>query len=505
MKKALLLALTAVFVVAFTASAFAAFPTVIDTDGGSRWSYQDASDSTAKREGGYLIFNDGSKYASSGASYTIGGSIFDQALYFATKGPHGGYDTTTNKCKACHAVHRAEGTYYLLRADSQDDACNYCHIGASAKSNEVVYTGTGDPSVNIYTRNGHTIGAGSRIPDSSIDMTATTVTIGGTSIKVRNYHETKKQLFRTMTFGRSPASHPTIGDMAVLQFSKVGPTPLSCSNCHQVHNASSQIWKPPQHGATRGSITGVKLSNGYKLLRRFPGSTSGTSGAPILATTGLLGSSVMAKVPESTLVANTNYSTVGSREATYTEEGVEWRQPDWVVGSQFGARHSTVGEAALVSEYAMSVWCADCHNLNIGAEAVTAGNTELGLQRSHADRTHPVPGSRVIQCYSCHRSGLTHASTGCDRCHYGPVEYRTNSALASDFLGRPTDFPHAGNINDEYKLLGAFSLSVIPYINPDNGNETLAGGTISFKETTITADNLDAVCLRCHTDQGVHQ
>ena len=73
--------------------------------------------------------------------------------------PHGGYDTTTNKCKVCHAVHRAEGAYYLLRADSQDDACSYCHIGGSAHSSKVVYDLN---PAGIYTTNGHTIGA----PDS---------------------------------------------------------------------------------------------------------------------------------------------------------------------------------------------------------------------------------------------------------------------------------------------------------------------------------------------------
>ncbi len=70
--------------------------------------------------------------------------------------PHGGYDTTTNKCKVCHAVHRAEGAYYLLRADSQDDACSYCHIGGSAHSTKVVYDLN---PAGIDTTNGHTIGA----------------------------------------------------------------------------------------------------------------------------------------------------------------------------------------------------------------------------------------------------------------------------------------------------------------------------------------------------------
>ncbi|MBF4508910.1 MAG: hypothetical protein ISP10_00315, partial [Aeromicrobium sp.] len=79
--------------------------TTLGPNGMSQWSYQDLADSTPKYEGGYAAYGGVSGYYAD---------------------PHGGYDTTTNKCKVCHAVHRAEGAYYLLRADSQDDACDYC-------------------------------------------------------------------------------------------------------------------------------------------------------------------------------------------------------------------------------------------------------------------------------------------------------------------------------------------------------------------------------------------
>lgn len=44
-----------------------------------------------------------------------------------TVSPHGGYTTTTNKCKYCHAVHRATGAYMLTRADTRWEVCDYCH------------------------------------------------------------------------------------------------------------------------------------------------------------------------------------------------------------------------------------------------------------------------------------------------------------------------------------------------------------------------------------------
>lgn len=503
MKKALFLALVAICVMAFASTAFAAAPTVIAADGGSVWSYQDSHDSAAKRQGGYALFNDSTVstwYADDGASYSIGGGAVNQAD-FVGKGPHGGYDTSTNKCKVCHAVHRAEGTYYLLRANSSDDACTYCHIGGSAHSDRVVYTGN---AAGIDTPNGHTMGASSRIPDSSVRSYTTTVAINTTVVKVRNYESEMKQLNRVMYYGRSPIGHPAYSSGA-LTFGEVGPTPLSCSNCHQVHNAKAQIWQPPAYvdGYNNPSVT--RLTAGYKLLRRFPGASI------VPGNEAQAGTTAIAKVPESTLIADVNYSTNASFEATYVDsdaagqgDKLTWRQPDWVVGSSFASYHANV------TQYQLSVWCADCHNLNIANDPVTAGTSELGFQAVHAERSHPVPASRGFDCYACHRSGMSSAS-GCNRCHYSPQNYATDAGLALSYgevttasaavqaaegFNRPTDFPHAG-ANDEYKLLGAYSLATLPV-----GDGTF---TKTNALTTITADNLDAVCLRCHTDQGTHQ
>ncbi|HSK47509.1 MAG TPA: hypothetical protein VLA05_05825, partial [Coriobacteriia bacterium] len=128
--------LAMVLTMAFAASAFGATPSVIEANGESAWSYKDLADTAEKYEGGYAAFDD-----------TEFAGDYDS--------PHGGYDTATNKCKVCHAVHRAEGAYYLLRADSQDDACDYCPIGGSAHSYKVVYDLN---SAGKATTNGHTIG-----------------------------------------------------------------------------------------------------------------------------------------------------------------------------------------------------------------------------------------------------------------------------------------------------------------------------------------------------------
>lgn len=49
-------------------------------------------------------------------------------------GPHGGYTTSTNKCADCHATHYAAGSFMLMRANSREAACDYCHGGGGGSS-----------------------------------------------------------------------------------------------------------------------------------------------------------------------------------------------------------------------------------------------------------------------------------------------------------------------------------------------------------------------------------
>lgn len=64
------------------------------------------------------------------------------------QGPHGGYNTTTNKCADCHSTHYAEGSYMLLRASSRAAACDYCHGGGAGATTNIMmdnaYKNVGD-------------------------------------------------------------------------------------------------------------------------------------------------------------------------------------------------------------------------------------------------------------------------------------------------------------------------------------------------------------------------
>ena len=464
-------------------------PTTIDpVFGTSTFFYQDLQDSSAKREGGYAAFDD-----------TEFAGDYDN--------PHGGYDTSTNKCKVCHAVHRAEGAYYLLRADSQDDACDYCHIGGSAHSSLVVYDN------GKYTMNGHTIGASTAIPDSTVEQWTETVTISSVDsamnpisedIHVRAYDAEKAEMFR---FSRHHGHGATGTGRS--GWKKVGPLALRCMNCHQVHNATNQVWRPAETIVASAAVG--PQGDGYKLLKLFPsGSTTGTINAYDLYDV-----DEAVKVPEATLTAGVNFSQHESAEFTYTEAfgtSQAYAAPIWVaqhIGPEAGLEHGADRDAWSVSEGALSVWCADCHNLNIGGWEELA-DVELGF-KAHTERTHPAPYTGAYsgpgQCYSCHRSeglapvmggtfdgttfpvngSLNAGRNGCTQCHYGTQDYyqnRMNPATAVD-----SDFPHSAN-GDSIKLLGGYSIGASP--------------TTIDTSTVITESNLDAVCLRCHGGIGVN-
>lgn len=477
-------------------------PSVIGAGGQSRWTYQDLSDAAPKYEGGYVAF-DNTEFAGD----------YDN--------PHGGYDTATNKCKVCHAVHRAEGAYYLLRADSQDDACDYCHIGGSAHSSKVVYDLN---SAGKSTTNGHTIGASTYIPDSSVAQWTEAVTLEtvdadmnplSEDIEVRAYDEQKNDMYR---FARHHG-HSSASGGARRNYIPIGPLALRCMSCHQVHNAEAQTWNSVamanlgnagQYTVADAGNNGVGTSS-YKLLKQFP---SGTYVGG-LDSYGQVSIANISLVPETTLTAGVNFDAVRTMGADPTAlnlvrdfnndgdvldsgETAAMNKPMWVA-QNFNGEHDPAeylaeeAIAASVNNAALSVWCADCHNLNIGGwEHLT--NTELGF-KAHTERTHPAPytgaHSGPGQCYSCHRNDLPRINTGdsCSQCHYGTGNYKENRTAGAEFVA--SDFPHSGEDGD-YKMLGSYSI-----VRTD-----LSVNTVIDDAVTVGPTNLDAVCIRCHGGIG---
>lgn len=428
----------------------------------------------------------------------------------AAADPHGGYSTTSDLCGLCHAVHQANGAYELLRADSPDAPCVYCHTAGSAHSNSVVYDLNPD---GIETANGHTIGAGPTIPESSVSQSMETVTLStvdadgrpiSETIKARSYDSNSNILFRLgRHHGQEPAGTGEAG------YVKVGPTALSCVSCHDPHDAPDMVWRPREFSADFED--GAFRTQGYKLLRAYP--SGSTTGAPNEA--GYYDASQAVKVVEDAVRPSRNVSSSQSCETTYSENGVVRTQPLYVLQS-IGTDPDLDGSAdpSRVNQFALSYWCADCHNLSLG-ESTKLGRSEFGA-KAHTSRSHAAPfvgaGLGAGQCYSCHRDdlaprmgetdppgygqGVTHAQAlrpalgECTRCHYGTGDYAAEQAAA----GFRSDFPHSGKTSD-IKLLGS-------YTNVADGSDQ---GSLASMYAAVTEQNLDAVCLRCHPGVGVHQ
>ncbi len=84
-------------------------------------------------------------------------SLIDNSPYeepTVTLSPHGGYTSMTNKCKVCHATHRAQGTYKLTRADTRAEVCDYCHGDGAGAGTDI-----------LMNREGHTMGYVGASPD----------------------------------------------------------------------------------------------------------------------------------------------------------------------------------------------------------------------------------------------------------------------------------------------------------------------------------------------------
>ncbi len=502
MKKALVVLMALAFVLAISTVAFAQVTYNPDgthtysPNGDSAWQYKDLKDSGFKPEGSYRAYD--STGTLTGINDTV--KVYEMTDIAGThsneaeRGPHGDYITTSNKCKTCHAVHRADGVFYLLRADNPDSACDFCHVGANIHSNRAAYYRSTEGK---YTSNGHTIGSGPEIPDSSVWQTNGTRTITSadglqtlTVQNVREYDPNENKIFKIGGHGGRV---------------RTGPYLLQCQTCHSVHNADKLIWKPGQgDGGADAAYTSLV---GYMLLRNAPSGSVDSetamktykSGLKIDAIHGAGPDVGLITAPESTITAsNTGIQPDGSHKTIWTT----WTGPDTGVNDG----------------YRLAVWCADCHNLNIGYPNKSVGTT-FG-DRSHVARTHPVPymqaglgGNNGAGCESCHVTDMQPNAGNCGaRCHIAPSGYKVERGLS--------DYPHSGN-EGSTKLLGDTMLDPGGAPSPSfmGGRYVAASGTATdtpwdygmdeygnhyTTEYDKSVEHIDAVCQRCHAeDVGV--
>lgn len=423
--------------------------------GASAWRYGDAQDATYKYEGSYRKFD-----------VTTGIGLY-------TVNPHGGYDTTSNKCKTCHAVHRASGAFKLMRVDNPDDACSYCHVGSHRHATLQAYSGGAG---TIYPVNGHTIDSGKSIPDSSVSQWLANKTLSSgdyydgnyqnnITLEVRRYEPKKLRLW-VWTAVRS-AYH--------VSWKRYGPTLLTCMSCHQPHNADDLVWKPDGvskfrllRAAPSGSVKSTadmaldagESEYGYDWYSDFVAGNLGTGldGAALQTAQIAAGTAAFSNVAVTAVQGTLNAAnTVTLTSANGANAGVN-PTPAKTIYTQW-KDGGLATETVAIDTTRLSVWCADCHNLDIGRPERNTQPNFRGGERGefHSDRTHSVPfrgGSTGLECYSCHRGdmettentrlgGAAPTSVGCNRCHYGTGATWGNAARTTGWLAT-SDFPHSG-------------------------------------------------------------
>lgn len=94
--------------------------------------------------------------------------------------PHGGYNTTTDYCEMCHAVHRAKGDFRLTKYNTTYEACNACHGSGGAASTKPVKMENTAASVQAAIGDGgHTAGYSNVAPDDAWDTSYTPAGVDG--------------------------------------------------------------------------------------------------------------------------------------------------------------------------------------------------------------------------------------------------------------------------------------------------------------------------------------
>jgi hypothetical protein len=150
--------------------------------------------------------------------------------------PHGGYTTASNKCKYCHAVHLAEGSYMLTRANSVYEACDYCHGDGSGAGTIIVtnFEGhtTGKNQVFFGTAPGYVDG------DKYVSTPENTFTC-------LNCHSVHGNPERTVILADLDKNYLLLNNPDTTDTSYTTSNTLSewCSDCHPLMFGSNEIPK----------------------------------------------------------------------------------------------------------------------------------------------------------------------------------------------------------------------------------------------------------------------
>lgn len=178
--------------------------------------------------------------------------------------PHLGFSTSTNQCKVCHAIHSADGSsnedyttesYRLLRDNTRDSECNFCHLATTGLSGMKMYD---IPSnlVNAQHRvaavNSNAPAEGSAIPGS----TGGSLEDGSQPIPEKGSASNKFNCFHChAVHGANRIEESSLNSKIVLKDPAAnGGTAVNegefCGDCHNKNKDSRDYQNDRYHGPT---------------------------------------------------------------------------------------------------------------------------------------------------------------------------------------------------------------------------------------------------------------
>lgn len=403
----------------------------------------------------FFFSEEATTYPSNGSDY----DFIENGSYLRGRGPHGGYDTTTNKCGVCHSAHAASNDN-LLRSGST--GCEYCHLGSAVASQKSVYRANdGNPyQLNANPANpmnsGHQLGDGMSIPGSSYD----------------------------------------------------GVIDLSCTTCHSVHGA--RPWKPADFFTSKyPSATPVDEPTteiGYKLLLNNPLASyeATATGAPTTSPTTVADYTYD---PETVNQFTLSYWCSTCHDKAFNTETITRSlETTFTVSTETTSAHMS-NVAGLAEGYVHAhpnpmsgvyngpTQCYTCHRG--GLEPAPTGLNPANADENALLTKMPLADDGNGPLYSVN-SATDAAKLRCGVCHYGTANYATDTNRLG-FADAPvdSDFPHS-SIND-IAMLGNWT------IDASNPYDSQVPNKIAVTQMQITEQNYQRyVCGRCHpTTDGV--
>ncbi|MCL6473325.1 MAG: hypothetical protein K6T91_11040 [Firmicutes bacterium] len=411
----------------------------------------------------YTLGVDGYNY-NDAQQYTDTGTQDSSSQHRYSSGPHGGYLTSTHRCRECHAVHRAAGKFKLTRGDSRYEACDWCHGTGAGSGFNIQMDNDADYTTEYNV--GHTMGYGIsggkwKAPDDTFPAFTPNYYMGGFSCF--DCH--------------SPHANPS----RLLGYSDTG-TAVGLSQNNKVFGILN-----PGHGETEGDpaayISGghaqpIYLSGSWLLIKNPDREIAVADDTKSASYTIYSGTGSTAGVEITSMVDSITAGSEisdGIMQALYQYDSttsypvnkipIDWNDPIGQAGSATtGQENRGYTQTGTQNIWAMSEFCTDCHDGNAGLHTVQAplfsedralrtqgfetetpawkGEYDLAYghdaQPRHCKRQmrfNPEDGTDFgPHCRSCHRG-----SSACNTCHNGEYASIGNPSRSATGLGSMFD------------------------------------------------------------------